>query len=43
MRSDRGGEFISKEFKDLCESNGIRCPLTLSYLPQQNGVAKRKK
>ncbi|KAK2994443.1 hypothetical protein RJ640_001259 [Escallonia rubra] len=34
MRSDRGGEFISKEFKAFCEENGIRRPLTIPYSPQ---------
>ncbi|KAK2986104.1 hypothetical protein RJ640_024603 [Escallonia rubra] len=42
MRSDRGGEFISKEFKALCEQNGIRRPLTIRYSPQHNGVVERK-
>ncbi|KAK2970863.1 hypothetical protein RJ640_022305 [Escallonia rubra] len=42
MRSDRGGEFISKEFKAFCEENDIRRPLTIPYSPQQNGVVKRK-
>ncbi|KAM2341818.1 hypothetical protein ACFX1X_014282 [Malus domestica] len=42
MRSDRGGEFTSKEFQELCEANGIRRPLTVPRSPQQNGVAERK-
>ncbi|KAK2979863.1 hypothetical protein RJ640_002776 [Escallonia rubra] len=42
MRSDRGGEFISKEFKAFCEQNGIHRPLTIPYSPQQNGVVERK-
>ncbi|KAK2989292.1 hypothetical protein RJ640_027329 [Escallonia rubra] len=42
MRSDRGGEFISKEFNAFCEENGIRRPLTIPYSPQQNGVVERK-
>ncbi|KAK2989940.1 hypothetical protein RJ640_013864 [Escallonia rubra] len=42
MRSDRGGEFMSKEFKAFCEENGIRRPLTIPYSPQQNGVVERK-
>ncbi|KAK2969386.1 hypothetical protein RJ640_001301 [Escallonia rubra] len=42
MRSDRGREFISKEFKLFCEENDIRRPLTIPYSPQQNGVVERK-
>ena len=42
LRSDRGGEFTSKQFSDFYESHGIRCPLTVSRSPQQNGVAERK-
>ncbi|KAK2983322.1 hypothetical protein RJ640_016060 [Escallonia rubra] len=42
MRSDRGGEFISKEFKAFYEENGIRRPLTIPYSPQHNGVVERK-
>nr|GEV13382.1 retrovirus-related Pol polyprotein from transposon TNT 1-94 [Tanacetum cinerariifolium] len=38
MRSDRGGEFLSKEFNKFCEDNGIRRFLTAPYSPQQNGV-----
>ena len=42
MRSDRGGEFTSKEFQEFCEANGIRRPLTVPRSPQQNGVSERK-
>ncbi|CAA7045430.1 unnamed protein product [Microthlaspi erraticum] len=42
MRSDRGGEFMSKEFLKYCEDNDIRRQLTMPRTPQQNGVAERK-
>ncbi|KAJ4728613.1 Retrovirus-related Pol polyprotein from transposon TNT 1-94 [Melia azedarach] len=42
MRTDRGGEFTSKEFQEFCEANGIRRFLTVRRSPQQNGVAERK-
>ncbi|GKA50384.1 retrovirus-related pol polyprotein from transposon TNT 1-94, partial [Tanacetum coccineum] len=42
VRSDRGGEFLSKEFNKFCEDNEIRRFLTAPYFPQQNGVVERK-
>ncbi|GKD19054.1 retrovirus-related pol polyprotein from transposon TNT 1-94, partial [Tanacetum coccineum] len=42
MRSDRGGEFLSKEFNKFCKDNGIRRFLTAPYSPQQNRVVERK-
>ncbi|KAM5583100.1 hypothetical protein ABKV19_003159 [Rosa sericea] len=42
LRTDRGGEFTSKEFNDFCIANGIKRQLTAAYTPQQNGVAERK-
>ena len=42
LRTDRGGEFTSTEFIDLCATYGIHRQLTAAYTPQQNGVAKRK-
>ena len=41
-RSDRGGEFMSKEFKQYCEENGILRQLTTPHTPQQNGVVERR-
>jgi len=43
LRSDRGGEFLSKLFQDVCDKAGIRRHLTAPYSPQQNGVVERKK
>lgn len=42
LRTDRGGEYISKEFLCFCRENGIHKQSTTRYTPQQNGVAKRK-
>uniref|UniRef100_A0A2N9FH80 Integrase catalytic domain-containing protein n=1 Tax=Fagus sylvatica TaxID=28930 RepID=A0A2N9FH80_FAGSY len=42
LRTDRGGEFTSHEFKVFCKANGISRQLTAAYTPQQNGVAERK-
>ncbi|GJV61069.1 retrotransposon protein, putative, ty1-copia subclass [Tanacetum coccineum] len=40
LRSDRGGEYLSQEFKDYLSENGIVQNLTSPYTPQQNGVFK---
>ncbi|GJS81947.1 retrotransposon protein, putative, ty1-copia subclass [Tanacetum coccineum] len=42
IRSDRGGEYISQEFKDYLKANGIVQQLTPPYTPQHNGVSKRR-
>lgn len=42
IRSDRGGEYILKEFEAFLLANGITCQRTTPYTPQQNGVAERK-
>ena len=34
LRSDRGGEFTSKEFYDFCQSHEIHHPLMVPYSPQ---------
>ena len=41
LRSDRGGEYTSTEFKDFCARNGIRQELTQALTPQQNGVVEK--
>jgi transposase InsO family protein len=40
LRTDRGGEFESKEFRMFVTDQGIQRQLTTSYTPQQNGVAE---
>ncbi|KAJ0906671.1 putative RNA-directed DNA polymerase [Helianthus annuus] len=42
LRTDRGGEFISHQFNDYCQQEGIRRQLTAPYTPQQNGVVERR-
>ena len=41
LRSDNGGEYRSVEFKQFCESQGIKREFTVPRTPQQNGVAER--
>lgn len=42
LRTDRGGEFCSKEFDDYCKTHGIKRQLTAAYTPQQNVIAERR-
>ena len=42
LRTDRGGEFCSKEFTSYCEEMGIERQYTAPYTPQQNGVVERR-
>ncbi|CAI7770450.1 unnamed protein product [Closterium sp. NIES-53] len=41
IRTDRGGEFLSKEFSLWLKKNGIRHSLTMPYFPAMNGTAER--
>ena len=41
LRSDNGGEYVSKLFQDFCDLKGIKRELTAPYNPPQNGVAER--
>ncbi|CAI7846443.1 unnamed protein product [Closterium sp. NIES-54] len=41
IRTDRGGEFLSKEFSLWLKKNGIRPSLTMPYSPAMNGIAER--
>nr|GFB83020.1 retrovirus-related Pol polyprotein from transposon TNT 1-94 [Tanacetum cinerariifolium] len=42
FRSDRGGKYLSQEFKDYLSENEIVQNLTSPYTPQQNGVSERR-
>ncbi|CAI7854585.1 unnamed protein product [Closterium sp. NIES-53] len=41
IRTDRGGDFLSKEFSLWLKKNGIRHSLTMPYSPAMNGIAER--
>jgi transposase InsO family protein len=41
LRSDNGGEYTSRDFRDFCIEAGIK-EYIVPYNPQQNGVAERK-
>jgi hypothetical protein len=41
LRSDGGGEYMGKEFKDALVANQIRHEQSSPYSPSQNGVAER--
>ncbi|GJV52035.1 retrotransposon protein, putative, ty1-copia subclass [Tanacetum coccineum] len=42
FRLDRGGEYISQDFKDYLKACGIFQQLTPPYIAQHNGVSKRR-
>ncbi|CAI7781333.1 unnamed protein product [Closterium sp. NIES-54] len=42
LRSDRGGEFLGKQFTNFVNGRGIVHDLTCPYTPQQNGMAERE-
>jgi len=42
VRSDRGGEFMSSDFKEFCVKHGIKREYTIPTTPQQNGVVERQ-
>ena len=42
FRTDRGGEFMSHEFRSYCDKRGINRHTTAPYSPQQNGVVERR-
>ena len=42
LRIDKEGESNSEAFKKFCQRNGIKRQSSMTYTPQQNGVAERK-
>ena len=42
LRTDRGGEFLARDFEDYYAELGLRCGLTATYSPQQNGIVERR-
>ena len=42
LRTDRGREYLSDQFKSICDEKGIARQLTIPYTTQQNGVAERR-
>ena len=42
LKSDRGGEYESNDFSELCAKFDIIHQTTAPYTPQQNGIAERK-
>ena len=41
IRDDKGGEYVSTEWKDFCTARGIQRQHTVRAEPHQNGVAER--
>jgi hypothetical protein len=41
LRTDNVGEYISDEFDNFCQHEGIKKQFTTAYTPQQNGVVER--
>ena len=41
LHDDKGGEYMSKEWEELCTTSGIKRIHTLRAEPHQNGVAER--
>lgn len=42
FRSDKGGEYIGKKFREFLVNEGIEIQCAASKTPEQNGVAERK-
>jgi len=42
LQTDNGTEYLSKEFSDYLDAQGIRRRLTVPHSPEQNGIAERR-
>jgi len=42
LRTDGGGEYNSKEFKEFCETKGIEHEVIAPYTPKHNGLVERR-
>ena len=42
LRSDRGGEFTSKEFEEFYNNKGIKRQTSTPRTPPQNGILQRR-
>lgn len=42
LRTDNGREYVNKEFERYMKKSGIKHQFTITYTPQQNGVAERE-
>jgi transposase InsO family protein len=42
VRSDRGGEFMSRDIKEFCDEHGIKREYIIPRTPQQNAVLERQ-
>ena len=42
LRTDRGREYLSDQFKIFCDEKGIVRQLTMGETLQENGVAERR-
>lgn len=40
LRTDKGGEFMSADFKKYLKKEGVRYELTVPKMPEQNGAAE---
>jgi hypothetical protein len=42
LRTDKGGEYYSRELINYCIENIIQRQIAMANMPQQNGISKRQ-